>query len=37
MASRMVAELTDHEVIDVAGGMIRVVGEGYQPVAPKRR
>lgn len=37
MASKLVAEMTDHEVIDVAGGMIRVVGEGYQPVPPKRR
>lgn len=31
-ASRQIAALTDVPVVDVAGGMLRVVKEGYTPV-----
>lgn len=35
-AARQIAPLVDFEVIDVAGGMLRVTGEGYAPVAPTK-
>lgn len=31
-AARQIAAKTDREIIDVAGGMIRIVREGYAPV-----
>ena len=33
-ATRQISELIDAPVVDVAGGMVRVLGEGYRPVAP---
>jgi rhodanese-related sulfurtransferase len=33
-AARQIAALSPVPVIDVAGGMLRVLGEGYRPVAP---
>lgn len=33
-ASRQIASLVDFEIIDVKGGMLRIAGEGYVPVAP---
>lgn len=33
-AARQIAGRLDVPVVDVAGGMIRVAGEGYRPVAP---
>jgi len=33
-AARQIAARTDLPVVDIAGGMLRVLGEGYQPVAP---
>jgi len=35
-ATRQIASLVDAPVIDVAGGMVRVLGEGYAAVAPSR-
>ncbi|WP_306044716.1 rhodanese-like domain-containing protein [Nioella sp. MMSF_3534] len=35
-ATRQIAEAVDAPVIDVAGGMVRVLREGYSPVAPTR-
>ncbi|CUH81438.1 rhodanese-like domain-containing protein [Tropicibacter naphthalenivorans] len=35
-ASRQIAPLVDTEVVDVAGGMNRVLGEGYRPQLPTR-
>ena len=35
-ATRAIAALTDREVIDIGGGMNRVLAEGYRPVAPTR-
>lgn len=35
-AARQIAGLIDNPVLDVQGGMIRVVREGYVPVAAKR-
>lgn len=35
-ATRQIAGLVDAPVIDVAGGMNRVLAEGYAPVAPTR-
>ncbi|MGI3183961.1 rhodanese-like domain-containing protein [Nioella aestuarii] len=35
-ASRQIAGLVDVPVIDVAGGMVRVLAEGYRPVTPTR-
>ncbi|MGH1578411.1 rhodanese-like domain-containing protein [Planktotalea sp.] len=36
-ASRKIAALVDFPVVDVQGGMIRVVKEGYRPVKPTRK
>lgn len=33
-AARQIAAISDVPVIDIAGGMLRVLGEGYTPVAP---
>ncbi|MBQ1203033.1 MAG: rhodanese-like domain-containing protein [Loktanella sp.] len=33
-AARQIAAMTDVQVVDIAGGMLRVLGEGYQPIAP---
>jgi rhodanese-related sulfurtransferase len=33
-AARQIAAITDVPVIDITGGMLRVLGEGYTPVAP---
>lgn len=33
-AARQIAASADVPVVDIAGGMLRVLGEGYQPVAP---
>jgi rhodanese-related sulfurtransferase len=35
-ATRQIAEAVDAPVIDVAGGTVRVLSEGYSPVAPTR-
>lgn len=35
-AARQIAELVEGDVIDVAGGMNRVLREGYDPVKPTR-
>ncbi|WP_370270056.1 rhodanese-like domain-containing protein [Nioella sp.] len=35
-ATRQIADALNVPVIDVAGGMVRVLGEGYSPVAPTR-
>lgn len=35
-ATRQIAEAVEAPVIDVAGGMVRVLREGYSPVAPTR-
>ena len=35
-ATRQIAAVVDIPVIDVAGGMRRVLSEGYRPVAPSR-
>lgn len=35
-ATRQIAARVDVPVIDVAGGMVRVLGEGHAPVAPTR-
>ena len=35
-AARQIAGKVDTQVVDVAGGMVRVLREGYQPVAPLR-
>lgn len=35
-ATRQIAGQLDMPVIDVAGGMVRVLAEGYSPVAPTR-
>jgi rhodanese-related sulfurtransferase len=34
-SKQLAAAVPDIEVIDIAGGMLRVVREGYQPVRPK--
>ncbi|WP_322890041.1 MULTISPECIES: rhodanese-like domain-containing protein [unclassified Yoonia] len=33
-AARQIAAISDVPVIDIAGGMLRVLGEGYTPVTP---
>lgn len=35
-ASRQIAKLVDFPVVDVQGGMLRVLKEGYTPVGPTR-
>lgn len=35
-ASAQIAAKTEAEIVDIAGGMLRVLGEGYRPVAPTR-
>ena len=35
-AARQIAGQTEAPVIDVAGGMIRIINEGYHPVPPDR-
>jgi len=34
-AARKVAKMVNWDVVDVSGGMSRIVGEGYRTVAPK--
>lgn len=36
-AARQIAGKVEAPVVDVAGGMVRVLGEGYKPVAPMRK
>lgn len=36
-ASRQIADLVDFPVVDVQGGMLRVLREGYRPVNPTRK
>ena len=35
-AAREIAQHIDNPVIDIAGGMLRVVAEGYTPLPPRR-
>lgn len=36
-AARQIAELSDARIVDVGGGMLRLIAEGYSPVAPTRQ
>ena len=36
-ASRQIADLVDFPVVDVQGGMLRVLREGYRPVEPTHK
>jgi len=35
-AAREIAQRIDNPVVDIAGGMLRVVAEGYSPLPPRR-
>lgn len=35
-AARQIAGLTNATIVDIGGGMLRVMAEGYKPVAPTR-
>lgn len=35
-AAAQIAAQTDVEIVDIGGGMVRVMAEGYRPVAPTR-
>lgn len=35
-ASRQLSEITETRIVDVQGGMNRILAEGYKPVAPTR-
>ncbi|MGY6645280.1 MAG: rhodanese-like domain-containing protein [Salinarimonas sp.] len=35
-AAREIAQRIDNPVVDIAGGMLRVVAEGYTPLPPRR-
>ncbi|KPQ10345.1 MAG: Rhodanese-related sulfurtransferase [Saliniramus fredricksonii] len=36
LAAREIAQRIDNPVVDIAGGMLRVVAEGYSPLPPRR-